>query len=86
MGKGGSEEMPKRSRMLTTTEAARHLSVHPNTVRRWEKQGLLPAYRLGTRGDRRFLREAVDRFLNSSASGNSQGRAAGNDDAPAQVD
>ena len=64
--------MPKRSRMLTTTEAARYLSVHPNTVRRWEKQGLLPAYHLGTRGDRRFLREDIDRFLNSSASGNAQ--------------
>ena len=67
--------MPKRSRMLTTTEAARYLSVHPNTVRRWEKQGLLPAYRLGTRGDRRFLREDMDRFLNGSTSGNGSGHA-----------
>ncbi len=58
--------------MLTTTEAARYLGVHPNTVRRWESRGLLPAYRLGTRGDRRFLREDIDRFLNSSASGNAQ--------------
>ena len=61
--------------MLTTTEAARYLSVHPNTVRRWEKQGLLPAYRLGTRGDRRFLREDVDRFLNNSTHGNGHGHA-----------
>ena len=67
--------MPKRSRMLTTTEAAKYLSVHPNTVRRWEKQGLLPAYRLGTRGDRRFLREDMDRFLNNSTSGNGHGHA-----------
>ena len=56
--------------MLTTTEAARYLGVHPNTVRRWETQGLLPAYRLGKRGDRRFSREAMDRFLSQAASGN----------------
>ena len=56
--------------MLTTTEAARYLGVHPNTVRRWETQGLLPAYRLGRRGDRRFSREAMDRFLAQAANGN----------------
>lgn len=53
--------------MLTTTEAAKYLSVHPNTVRRWEKQGLLPAYRLGTRGDRRFTQGELDGFLTDSA-------------------
>ena len=56
--------------MLTTTEAARYLGVHPNTVRRWETQGLLPAYRLGKRGDRRFSRDEMDRFLAQAASGN----------------
>lgn len=63
--------MVRRTRMLTTTEAARYLGVHPNTVRRWETQGLLPAYRLGKRGDRRFSRDEIDQFLAQSASGNS---------------
>ena len=62
--------MVRRTKMLTTTEAARYLGVHPNTVRRWETQGLLPAYRLGKRGDRRFSRDEMDRFLAQAASGN----------------
>ena len=32
---------------LTVSQAARHLSVHPSTLRRWIDQGRLPAYRLG---------------------------------------
>ena len=51
--------MVKRSRMLTTTEAARYLSVHPNTIRRWESQGLLPAFRLARRGYRRIERDSA---------------------------
>jgi len=49
--------------LLTVSEVARLLYVHPNTVRRWERMGVLPAYRLGPRGDRRFRREDVLRFL-----------------------
>jgi len=51
------------SGMLTTTEVAHLLHVHPNTVRRWANNGLLPSYRLGTRGDRRFKREEVEAFI-----------------------
>jgi excisionase family DNA binding protein len=32
---------------LTVERAARQLSVHPSTIRRWIDQGHLPAYRLG---------------------------------------
>ena len=53
----------KNSRMLTTTEVAHLLHVHPNTVRRWANKGLLPSYRLGTRGDRRFKRKEVETFI-----------------------
>ena len=42
--------------MLTTNEVARLLNVHINTVRRWSNSGILKAYRIGTRGDRRFER------------------------------
>lgn len=44
-------------------QAARSLNVHPNTVRRWSRQGLLNAYRVGPRGDRRFRRSDVERLL-----------------------
>ena len=45
--------------MLTTGEVARLFGVHTSTVRRWSERGLLKAYRVGPRGDRRFRREDV---------------------------
>ena len=56
-------EKSRDSEMLTTTEVAQLLRVHPNTVRRWASKGLLRAYRLGPRRDRRFKREDVDALL-----------------------
>jgi len=58
--------MKTDSEMLTTTEVAHLLRVHPNTVRQWANKELLRAYRLGSRGDRRFKREDVDSFLRRS--------------------
>jgi len=58
--------MLERSRdfgMLTITDVAQRLCVHPNTVRQWTNKGLLHAYRLGPRRDRRFKGEDVDSFI-----------------------
>ena len=49
--------------MLTARELARLLNVHINTVRRWDESGMLKAYHIGPRGDRRFSREDVTLFL-----------------------
>ena len=49
--------------MLTTREVARLLKLHINTVRRWSNQGILRAYRVGSRGDRRFIRQDVENLL-----------------------
>jgi excisionase family DNA binding protein len=49
--------------MLTTSDVARLLNVHINTVRRWSNQGVIKAYRIGSRGDRRFRQEDVTVFL-----------------------
>ncbi len=49
--------------MLTVSHVAQLLNVHPNSVRRWADQGLLRAYRVGQRGDRRFWPEDIARFL-----------------------
>ncbi len=49
--------------LLTVSEAARVLSAHPNSVRLWADKGLLPAYRIGRRGDRRFKPQDVADFL-----------------------
>ena len=49
--------------MLKTNEVARLLNVHINTVRRWSNIGILRAYRIGARGDRRFVRADVINVL-----------------------
>jgi excisionase family DNA binding protein len=49
--------------MLTTSDVAHLLNVHMNTVRRWSNQGIIKAYRIGSRGDRRFRQEDIDYFI-----------------------
>ena len=49
--------------MLTVREVCRMLHVHPNTLRRWSDQGKIRSYRIADRGDRRFLRQDVARFI-----------------------
>ena len=51
------------SNMLTVREVARLFHVHPNTLRRWSNKGMIRAYRINQRGDRRFKREEIVRFL-----------------------
>ncbi|UCG55353.1 MAG: helix-turn-helix domain-containing protein [Dehalococcoidia bacterium] len=49
--------------MLTVRDVATLLNIHVNTVRRWSDQGILQAYRITSRGDRRFRRDDVEEFL-----------------------
>ena len=51
--------------VLTVSEAAAMLNAHPNSVRRWAEIGLLPHFRLGLRGDRRFHREDLEKLMES---------------------
>jgi excisionase family DNA binding protein len=55
--------------LLTVREVARLLNIHINTVRRWSNQGILKAYRIGPRGDRRFKREDINILLLERAQG-----------------
>lgn len=55
--------MPEERDWLTTPEAAAHLRVHPETVRRWAREGAIPAVKLGNRGGLRFRAEDLDRFM-----------------------
>lgn len=45
--------------MLTTGEVARLFGVHASTMRKWSEQGIIKAYRIGPRADRRFRRDDV---------------------------
>ena len=52
--------------LLTARQVARLLNVHVNTVRRWNDRGILKAYRIGPRGDRRFSKDDIQVFLDGN--------------------
>jgi excisionase family DNA binding protein len=62
----------KSSGMLTTSPVAQLLNIHPNTVRQRANRGLLPVYRLGMRGDRRFKWDDVDNFIRLNGHSNTK--------------
>lgn len=49
--------------MLTVSEVARILHVHPNTLRRWADKGRIKSYSITSRGDRRFMPGILNGFL-----------------------
>jgi excisionase family DNA binding protein len=53
----------KMDEMLAVKDVAGLLHVHPNTLRRWSNDGRIKAYRITSRGDRRFRHEDIARFL-----------------------
>lgn len=56
-GRGVSnKKVSPDDQMLTISEASKLLNVHVNTLRRWGDQVMLPYYRVGARGDRRYRR------------------------------
>lgn len=56
---------------LTRSEVAKMLRVHPRTVDRWLKKGLLKGYKLGDgkTAPLRIPRKEVDKFLKNSEYG-----------------
>jgi excisionase family DNA binding protein len=59
--------------LLTTSDVARLLNIHINTVRRWSNEGKLKAYRIGSRGDRRFQQNDIAVFLAQKSRAEEQG-------------
>lgn len=53
----------KMPELLTLKEACGVLKVHPNTLRKWDAKGILPAIRIGTKRVRRYKKEAIMRLL-----------------------
>jgi excisionase family DNA binding protein len=58
------QKIPK---LLTLQEACDILKVHPNTLRQWDKNGILPAIRIGTKRVRRYKKESIINFLQSQS-------------------
>jgi excisionase family DNA binding protein len=54
--------------LLTIKEAARLMSVHPNTLRNWEREGRIQAIRIGSRRDRRYPKQVIWQLCQLSAS------------------
>ena len=54
-------------RMMTVQQVADLLQVSICSIRRWSDKGILKFYRVGNRGDRRYWREDVLRFLEDSS-------------------
>ena len=52
--------------LLTLSEACELLKVHYNTLRGWDKQGILPAIRIGTKRVRRYRKEDIIKMLNKN--------------------
>jgi excisionase family DNA binding protein len=53
--------------LLSVSQVAHILGTHAHSVRRWSDTGILPSHRFGERGDRKFERKDVDKFLLSQA-------------------
>jgi excisionase family DNA binding protein len=49
--------------IMTTNEVAELLKIHVGSVRKWSRTGMLKGYRLGDRGDWRYLSGDVIAFL-----------------------
>ncbi len=61
-----------QTQLLTIAKAAKILSVTTTTLRKWDKQGLLPAIHIGTRGDRRYRFADIYTFLKKQRLGKSK--------------
>ena len=54
------EELPE---LLTIGEVTHLLNVHPNTLRNWEKEGLIHVVRIGPRRDRRYEKQMIKNIM-----------------------
>ena len=52
--------------LLTLKEAAKILKVHPNTLRDWDKKGILKAVRIGIKQSLRYRKEDIEIFISEN--------------------
>lgn len=56
----------KNKTLIKLETAAKMLGVHKETLRRWDRQGILRAVRIGRRGDRRYLPEDIQKIIDQN--------------------
>ena len=59
-------EENEQDRYLTLTEVSELLSIHPNTLRNWDTNGVLKATRIGVKRVRRYRKSDINKFLTGS--------------------
>lgn len=52
--------------LLTLKEACEILKCHPNTLRQWDKKGILIAIRIGVKKVMRYRKEDILKLLNQN--------------------
>ncbi|MEK7550814.1 MAG: MerR family transcriptional regulator [Patescibacteria group bacterium] len=52
--------------LIKLSEVCKILNVHPQTLRAWDKKGILKAVRFGQRGDRRYRKEDIMNLVSKS--------------------
>lgn len=67
VGKNISNEAEKLPNLLTLKEACEILKVHPNTLRQWDKNGVLKAVRIGVKRIRRYKKEDIEKFISKKS-------------------
>ena len=55
--------------LITLKEASETLKVHPNTLRLWDKKGILVAVRIGEKKIRRYRKEDILKFIENGQHG-----------------
>lgn len=63
--KSMNTEYKRIPELITLKEVCDILRCHPNTLRQWDKKGILVAVRFGERKDRRYNKEDVLNFIKS---------------------
>ncbi|OGM02665.1 hypothetical protein A2115_03530 [Candidatus Woesebacteria bacterium GWA1_41_8] len=55
--------MTNKTKLLKIREAAEMLGVNPETLRRWDRDGIFKAIRIGERGHRMYDKDDILKFI-----------------------